>query len=650
MSEFQLLRPWWLLGLLPLALLAWTWLRQRSASGGWHQLLPAHLQPVLLPKAAAQRQVWPLYCALLALLCINLALAGPTWQRLPQPVYQLNAGSVVVVDMSLSMYSTDLPPNRLTQLRFKVTDLVRERLDGEVGLVAYAGDAFTISPLTNDGANLVNLIRALSPDIMPELGSNPLAGLRQADELLRAAGYPQGDIYWVTDGIQTADQQDIYNFISSSGHRLSILAVATEAGAPIQLPSGQLYRDSSGSVVVPTVQFSRLESLAKRAGGRFSIIRSDQQDLDYLGSQPPLSRDGELTEGQAGDQWQEAGPWLLVVAALLLLPLARAGALTQVLQALPGKNLSSSWLALVSQTLMLAGSLVLLSGLISSPALAQTPSGQNSSNQSSSNQSSSNQNSAVPAASTQQWLQQWQQLWQTPYQQADQALQQQDYEQAAATATDPWQRGTANYRAGNYDQALVDFSQVDSAEGFYNQGNSLMQLGRYQEAANSYAAALTRRPDWPEAQENKALAEALQQQQEQQQDNQSSDNNTGQQQQKDGEGSSSDTDAEGQQAEQNDSTDAEDQAPADADEQAQEEDAAMPEQTEPQAEQEGEEQSQALSAAEQQQNVSDEQRQQMEQWLNRIEDDPAVLLRNKMLREAQQRRGNRKPKGVQQEW
>src|SRR5690606_19096518 len=129
-------------------------------------------------------------------------------------------------------------PNRLSQMRFKATDLVTEHIDGDIGLIAYAGDAFTISPLTADGSNLTNLIRALSPDIMPTPGSYPVRALELADQLLQEAGYPEGDIYWLTDGIDSRDQTDIGDFVNRTAHRLNILAVGTEAGAPIQLPDG----------------------------------------------------------------------------------------------------------------------------------------------------------------------------------------------------------------------------------------------------------------------------------------------------------------------------------------------------------------------------------------------------------------------------
>src|SRR5690554_528729 len=177
MAEFHFIRPWWLLACVVIILvtgLAWRYSQRHS---GWARIIPAHLRQVLLPAQQSRTQRWPLLCISSALILASIALAGPTWQRLPQPVYNLQAGSVVVMDMSLSVYSTDLSPNRLSQMRFKATDLVREHIDGEIGLVAYAGDAFTISPLTSDGGNLTNLIRALSPELMPSPGSYPIRAL-----------------------------------------------------------------------------------------------------------------------------------------------------------------------------------------------------------------------------------------------------------------------------------------------------------------------------------------------------------------------------------------------------------------------------------------------------------------------------------------
>ncbi len=599
MADFHFLRPWWLITLVPVLIVTWWAWRHAHQQQGWAQIIPAHLRTILLPQQGQQSTHFSLMLLAGALSIGAVALAGPAWQKLPQPVYQLKAGSVVVLDMSLSVYSTDLAPNRLSQMRFKATDLVTQHIDGDIGLIAYAGDAFTISPLTADGGNLTNLIRALSPDIMPTPGSYPVRALELADQLLREAGYPTGDIYWLTDGIDSRDQTDISDFINRTKHRLNILAVGTEAGAPIELPDGRLLRDSSDNVAIPKLAVNGLPALAERSNGRFIQIRADQQDIIYLTSQAPTVREGDESNMQAGDQWADQGPWLIPLILLLLLPLARRGRL-----------------------LSLAPFMLLV--LMTSPL----------------------------QAAQQEPLAWHEKLWQTPYQQADQALKNGNYERAATITDDAWQRGTANYRAGNYDQALVDFSQLDSAEGFYNQGNSLMQMERYDEAKNAYAAALERRPDWPAAQQNLDLAEQLAEQQQQQQQNQQGQNQQGQQNQSQQQGQSQQS-GEQQNAEQEGEQEQSDTEQDQQSQQQSEQDAEKPSEQEQaeaqqnQAQPEGEQkplQGQLGDSSE------EELQQQMQQWLNRIEDDPAVLLRNKMQFEAQQRRRQGPPPGVQKSW
>ncbi|MBY6063480.1 VWA domain-containing protein [Pseudidiomarina sediminum] len=608
---FHFLRPWWLLGLIvPVVLLLLLWRNKRRRTG-WQQVVAPHLADLMLAQQRQGHRNGVFWLAPLVLSLLVLALAGPAWEKKPQPVYQLQAGQVVVLDMSRSMLATDLAPNRLTQMRYKAMELTDTRLDGETGLIAYAGDAFVISPLTADASNLGNLIRALHPDLMPSQGSYPLAALELADQLLREAGYVQGDIYWFTDGIDSSDQRDLTNFVRNHPHRLAVMAVGTEDGAPIQLANGKLMRERNGDVVIPKVQLAQLETLANLSNGRFTQLRQDQSDLETLSSMPPLSRDSsDSNSQQQGDAWFDMGPWLLAFAALLLLPFMRRGALQGVL-------------------------LVCLSGSLlghSPSALAQTTD-----------------------TATDEGLAWHQQLWQTPYQQADQALQQQRYDRAAEIAEDAWQRGTANYKRGNYEQALMDFSQLDSAEGYYNQGNSLMNLNRFDEAANVYAEALKRNPELTQAKNNLDIAEALaEQQRQQQQQNQ-------QQGESAGDGQGQDDQQPSSSGQEGSSESSNSNAPGDAE----------PEQQAPESNTEGQRKPEQQRDAESQQAkdgdaesdekaqhqlgangdpISDEQRQQMEQWLNRIDDNPAPLLEAKMRQEARRRAHERPPQGVTKQW
>lgn len=146
MSDFHFLRPWWLLAILALIFSLHLLKKYRLSQSGWQQLLPKHLAKVLVDGQQQQKSLSLSLPFIIGLLAIT-ALAGPTWKKLPQPVYQIARGSVLIMDMSYSMYSTDISPNRLTRARFKAVDLLEQLNEGEIGLIAYAGDAFTISPL-----------------------------------------------------------------------------------------------------------------------------------------------------------------------------------------------------------------------------------------------------------------------------------------------------------------------------------------------------------------------------------------------------------------------------------------------------------------------------------------------------------------------
>ncbi|MBY5922104.1 vWA domain-containing protein [Ferrimonas balearica] len=320
MAEFHLIRPWMLLFWLILPLLGWALMRQQSHAGVWQKLLPAHLQPAMLDGAAGTQQKATPVWLLLSLFVAIFALSGPAWDKEEVPLFQLQKGRVLVMDMSDSMWATDLPPNRLTQARFKAMDLLRQAKEGEMALVAYAGDAFPLSPLTEDRATLMNLLPALSPEIMPVRGSNLPAALTQADQLLRDAGYQQGEILLLTDDLSADHTDAALEFASSHPWPIQILALGSEQGTPMKRPSGELIRDLDGSVALVRTHFDRLEKLATASGGRLVRYRADSSDVTALLNQGiRLDEEGDTQSEQHHSQWRDRGGQLLLLA---LLPLA----------------------------------------------------------------------------------------------------------------------------------------------------------------------------------------------------------------------------------------------------------------------------------------------------------------------------------------
>lgn len=610
MSEFHLLRPWWLLALIPVGLLYWRFIYSQVHQAGWHQWLPGHLSKVLV-KSGSKPSLWPVHRFLIIGILATLALSGPTWERLPQPVYQLESGQVVIMDMSPSLLADDISPDRLTRMKYKAIDLVRAGLDGDTGLIAYADDAFIISPLTADNRNLMNLIPSLSPEIMPAAGSEPLLALQLADELLRNAGYPQGDIYWLTDGITSRDLNPLSSYLRSIEHRVSVLAVGTEEGAAIRDSSGRLLKENNQVIIAKTYP-SRLEDLASITGGAFSSVTADNRDIEKLINQPPLTREGKDSEDQQqGDAWRDMGPYVaLFILPIMLLNWRRSGLFSPIM-------------------------LTMLLPLVSfSPELhaAQEPT--------------------------------LEKYFLNQEQRAQRFYQQEQYEQAANLSKDPLRQGSALYRNGDYEAAADVFAQHSSPEAQYNLGNALAQQQQYDAAIAAYEKALEKRPDWSEAVENKQLVEQLKEQ-----DSDSSDGSGESSEKSDSQDDESKNDSEqnGNEQDQQNNESNNNDGPPDPGKDGKED--GQPEQKKDQKEEpteekeqqdssenEGaendEESTQQLQEKVREGEIDPEKAQQLEQWMNRVPDDPSILLRNKMLLESQRRRQRRasEPQGEDKKW
>ena len=105
------------------------------------------------------------------------------------------------MDFSASMSAEDEKPNRLTLARFKLLDILNARKDAQNALVVFAGDAFTVSPLTDDIDTIQEQVKNLTPDIMPAPGSLLTPAIQRSVELLQQAGMKKGSILLMTDGV-----------------------------------------------------------------------------------------------------------------------------------------------------------------------------------------------------------------------------------------------------------------------------------------------------------------------------------------------------------------------------------------------------------------------------------------------------------------
>ena len=457
-QDFHFLRPWWLLAGLPAVWLGVQWARRRNAASHWEDAVQPELLPVLLEpvrNAAEHRLGWLLA---LGLLVGAAGLAGPAWQRLPQPVEQKSDALIVLFDLSLSMYAEDLSPSRLVRARHKIADVLRRRDEGFTALVAYAGDAHTVAPLTDDTGTIENLLNSLSPGMMPVFGSHPGAALNLAHRLFENALMDQGRILLVTDGIDRL--AEVTDF-SDPRYPVSVLGIGTSAGAPIPLEfanrPGSFLADRQGKAVHARLDEERLDTAARLCHGRYRTIALGDADIDELLA-TPLPQDNSTVEAEREfDTWSDAGYW----AALALLPLLLLG---------------------------------FRRGLLACLMLTMLP---------------------IPAEAGF-----WEDLWTRRDQQAHHALERGQAGEAAELFRDEAWRNAADYRNGNYLRAAEGWATQSSAvaapaNSHYNMGNALARLGDLEGAIDAFDRALATEPGHEDAAHNKALLEQLQQQQQQ---------------------------------------------------------------------------------------------------------------------------------------
>ncbi|MEZ5448626.1 MAG: VWA domain-containing protein [Thiolinea sp.] len=329
MADLHFLHPQWLWLLLLVPVLWLLVLRHRRHLRGWDSVVDAELAPFVLTGQNRQRNALSLFIfSLLAALAI-LAAAGPAWEQREVPVFRDQQPLVVALDLSASMYAQDASPSRLEQARFKLIDLLHARKDGQTGLVVFAGDAFVVSPLTDDTRTIEAQMKSLTPSIMPVQGSQVDLAIQKSVELLQQAGSATGGILLMTDGTtDTALAEQAARDALSKGYKVSVLAFGTEQGAPIPLNNGGFLQDASGNTVMPRLEVAALRSLAREGGGLFAQAGLDDSDINHLSSQwASSSSAADLLSGgdRQVDAWVNEGVWLVVLMLPLVVLLFRRG-------------------------------------------------------------------------------------------------------------------------------------------------------------------------------------------------------------------------------------------------------------------------------------------------------------------------------------
>ena len=322
---------WLLLTLQPVLLLL---LQRFSSQGKLSRYADAGLQAWVSWKPVHKRWFWVsslssrklIYVS--AWLLLSISLAGPRL-LLEQPAEagQAEMNIMLVVDVSRSMHTRDIEPDRLRRVQVEINELLQHAANNRFGLIIYTARAHLFVPFTNDLNALRYYLKLIDRIPLPTSGSAPSSALELARKEIDQAHYEnKSAILWFTDGdfddkpsINGALEETV-NKLSNTTIPLYILGVGSPEGDAIPLAEGG-WLQHQGRPVISRMNEKILTQLADTANGKFIVAQNDDSDWLSLYNQG-MAANSYLTSREFNESevvWHELYQWTLFPAMLFLL-------------------------------------------------------------------------------------------------------------------------------------------------------------------------------------------------------------------------------------------------------------------------------------------------------------------------------------------
>jgi Ca-activated chloride channel homolog len=436
------------------------------------RFVSAHLRVKLTQSVSIGRRRLQRLLLLLSVALMFVALAGPLLGYRWELIQRRGIDIVFAIDTSRSMSTPDVRPDRLTRAKLAIDDFTNA-LDGDaVGLVAFAGNAFVVCPITLDYGAFHESLSAVDTSTIPRGGTNTASAIRESQNALRRR--PGGDkiMILVTDGEDLEGDALVaaQNAAHQDGMKIFTIGVGTAQGDLIPLSANQnsgFVKDDAGAYVKSRLDEPALKAIAAATGGLYAPLGAQGEGLAYIyrtALAPMLKHDLASRRQKVYTQrfqWPLAASLALLLASLLIGTRRRVRAPARAPERTSGSAAGSSSLDAAAVSLIVAALM-----LIPVPTVRAST-------------------SSAEAA----------------YKKGDFAAAAKEY--AAEAARDPkkpvleFNAGAAAYRAGQFPQAAKAFQEsisrapsgdarrlAEQQDAYYNLGNTLYRSGQATEAGS----------------------------------------------------------------------------------------------------------------------------------------------------------------------
>ena len=311
---------WWLVAIpvFVIAYIVYTKRKQRQLREFGDQELMAQL----MPDASKSRPIWKFSLMMIALVLLIIAVARPQYGQKENSIKRQGIEVMVALDISNSMLAEDVAPNRLDRAKQMLSKMIDNMVDDKVGLVVFAGDAFTQLPITCDYVSAKMFLNTITPSLIPTQGTAIGSALQTA---ITSFGSQESDagraIILITDGENHEDDAiAAAKKAQELGMQVFVIGIGKPEGAPIPKPgTNDYFKDRSGQVVVSKLNEDMCQQIAQAGNGIYvrcdntnTAMRALQQELDRIAT-------AELETTVYADYNEQYQSFALIALLLLLI-------------------------------------------------------------------------------------------------------------------------------------------------------------------------------------------------------------------------------------------------------------------------------------------------------------------------------------------
>ena len=281
----------------------------------------SELMAQLMPDASKSRPVVKFGILMFALALLIVAVARPQYGQKEKSVKRQGCEVMVALDISNSMLAEDVSPNRLDRAKQMLSKMMDGMVDDKVGLIVFAGEAFTQLPITCDYVSAKMFLNTISPSLIATQGTAIGAALQRA---IVSFGEQESDagraIILITDGENHEDDAiAAANKARELGIKVLVVGIGKPEGSPIPKPgTNDYFKNRSGQVVVSRLNEEMCQQIAQAGQGIYvrcdntnTALRSLQKELEEVAT-------AELETTVYADYNEQYQSFVLVALLLLV--------------------------------------------------------------------------------------------------------------------------------------------------------------------------------------------------------------------------------------------------------------------------------------------------------------------------------------------